>query len=94
MVFTAFTLPISTKFKSAFGLEYDNTAQYYFVNKTLHEKLQADTFALRNPARQSSAGDITLPYAAFDLVAQYPLTLDGSLRYFPLARDLQHATHP
>ena len=85
-------LPLSAcqKFESAFGLEFDNTTQSYLVNDTLHEKLQADnasvTFTLLNPAQQSGVVDITLPYAAFDLVAEYPLTPNGSLRYFPLAR--------
>ena len=86
-------LPLSVcqKFESAFGLEYDNTTQSYLVNDTLHQKLQSDnasvTFTLRNPAQQSGGDvDITLPYAAFDLVAQYPLTANGSLNYFPLAR--------
>lgn len=84
-------LPLSAcqKFESAFGLEYDNQTQSYLVNDTLHKKLQSDnasvTFTLRNPLRTGEV-DITLPYAAFDLVAQYPLSANGSLKYFPLAR--------
>ena len=86
-------LPLSVcqAFESAFGLDYDDTSQSYLVNSTLHEKLQADnasvTFTLQNPANPSGGTvDITLPYAAFDLVASYPLTANGSQRYFPLAR--------
>ncbi|KAL8782887.1 MAG: hypothetical protein Q9195_009543 [Heterodermia aff. obscurata] len=85
-------LPLSVcqKFESAFGLEYDNLTQSYLVNDTLHQKLQADnasvTFTLRNPAQPSGSVDITLPYSAFDLVAEYPLSPNGSLNYFPLAR--------
>ena len=85
-------LPVAAcqKFESAFGLEYDNSSAAYLVNDTLHEKLQADnasvTFTLQNSARTGSV-DIILPYAAFDLVAQYPLAQKGeSIRYFPLAR--------
>ena len=75
------------KFESAFGLEFDNETQSYLVNDTLHKKLQSDnasvTFTLRNPSHTGEV-DITLPYAAFDLVAQYPLSTNGSLNYFPL----------
>ncbi|KAG7008529.1 amidophosphoribosyltransferase [Physcia stellaris] len=78
---------VCRKFESAFGLEFDNQTQSYLVNDTLHKKLQSSnasvTFTLRNPSHTGEV-DITLPYAAFDLVAQYPLSTNGSLNYFPL----------
>ena len=84
-------LPVTVckAFETAFGIEYDEDRGGYSINDTLHEKLQADnasvTFTLRNPA-QIGQVDITLPYAAFDLVAEYPISTNGSQRYFPLAR--------
>ena len=83
-------LEVCQKFESAFGLVYDNRSASYLVNDTLHEKLQSDnasvTFTIQNSSRNGVV-DITLPYAAFDLEAQYPLAEKGSsLRYFPLAR--------
>ena len=85
-------LPITVcqKFESTFGLEFDDNTQLYLVNDTLHDKLQADnasvTFTLQNPAKTGEV-DITLPYAAFDLEVRYPpLVINGSKRYFPLAR--------
>ena len=76
-------------FERAFGIDYDVERGAYLINDTLHEKLQADnasvTFTLRNPAQMGQV-DITLPYAAFDLVGEYPLSTNGSQRYFPLQR--------
>ena len=76
------------QFESAFGLEWDETHQVYLVNDTLHTSLEAQnatvTFTLRSPGNTGSV-DIALPYAAFDLIAEYPLA-ENRTRYFPLVR--------
>ena len=81
-------LDVCEKFEESFGIHWNDTVQAYHVNDTLHARLLAKnanvTFTLSN----SSIGhtvDITLPYAAFDLTAEYPLMPTAS-RYFPLKR--------
>lgn len=76
------------KFEEAFGLVFDHSSQAYLVNDTLHQKLVTEnatvTFALQNSTRGAQV-EISLPYAAFDLIATYPLAANTA-RYFPLAR--------
>ncbi|KAI4198907.1 MAG: hypothetical protein LQ350_004972 [Teloschistes chrysophthalmus] len=84
-------LPVCKRFESAFGIEWNESVQGYLVNDTLHEKLTNQnsnvTFTISNSSLGSSAPsvDITLPYAAFDLIAEPPLMRNRS-RYFPLMR--------
>jgi hypothetical protein len=76
-------------FEKEFQLTWNETARLYVVPDTTHTLLQAKnpsiTFNLGTPTKNV---DITLPYAAFDLVATYPFTADDStqIRYFPLRR--------
>jgi hypothetical protein len=83
-------LPTSacTLFEDAFGLVWNDTAQLYLVNTTQHALLQAQnpnvTFTIGSNYTSSKV-NITLPYAAFDLTASYPLVSSTS-RYFPLRR--------
>ena len=83
-------LPVDAceKFEQAFGIEFDEDSQGYLVNDTLHTKLLSEnatvTFILQN-LTASDQVEIALPYAAFDLIAEYPLTANKT-RYFPLAR--------
>ena len=81
-------LEVCRRFESAFGIEWDDEHQVYLVNNTLHDKLQAEnatvTFTLQS-LDQSGSVDIVLPYAAFDLIAEYPLA-SNQTRYFPLSR--------
>lgn len=81
-------LEVCREFELAFGLEWDENHQVYLVNDTLHTKLQAQnatvTFTLQSPG-QPGAVNVVLPYAAFDLIAEYPLA-ENRTRYFPLAR--------
>jgi Eukaryotic aspartyl protease len=83
-------LPTSacTLFENAFGLVWNDTAQLYLVNTTQHTLLQTQnpsvTFTIGSNYTNSKV-NITLPYAAFDLTASYPL-VDGASRYFPLQR--------
>ena len=75
-------------FETAFGIIWDNEVQAYIVDDTLHSLLQKRnptiTFTLTNGTAEMSV-DIKLPYAAFDLIAQYPLMVNTT-RYFPLMR--------
>ena len=82
-------LPVCEQFETAFGLTFNTTVQAYLVNDTLHQKLldqdASVTFTLANSINTTQIVDITLPYAAFDLLADYPLMPIPS-RYFPLMR--------
>ena len=79
-------LDVCQQFESSFGILWDNEVQAYLVNDTLHKSLQAQnatvTFTIGS-ATQSV--NISLPYSAFDLTAEYPLVTNQT-RYFPLVR--------
>ena len=79
-------LDVCQRFEESFGIQWDNDVQAYLVNDTLHESLQAQnatvTFTLGN---STQSVNISLPYAAFDLIAEYPL-VTNTTRYFPLVR--------
>lgn len=86
-------LPLSVcqAFEAAFGLTYNTTQDLYLVNDTLHNKLISTNPSVSMILGSSLSGgstiNVTLPYASFDLQAQYPLVPDGnSSRYFPLKR--------
>lgn len=83
-------LNICQQFEEAFGITWDEGTQAYLVNDTLHSALQGqDTSVIFNIGNSSTIPgqglNISLPYAAFDLVAKAPL-LKNSSRYFPLMR--------
>ena len=75
-------------FETAFGISWDSLHNLYLVNETLHDTLVQENpsvvFELANSLNGPSV-NITLPYASFDLTAQYPLVKNQS-RYFPLQR--------
>lgn len=78
-------------FEDALGLEYDARTDLYLVNDSLHAKLLAQnpsiTFTLGQQYRTDSTVQITLPYAALDLVASPPYRgLQEQTRYFPIRR--------
>ena len=80
------------EFERVFGLVWNTTYQAYFVDENLHQRLlQANnniTFRLADSETSSATVDISLPYASFDLLMDYPLlpsNLSGT-RYFPLMR--------
>lgn len=81
-------LEVCMNFEKAFNISWNDSVQAYVVNDTLHTSLVAQnanvTFTLGNSAIGHTV-NITLPYAAFDLIAEYPLTLNAT-RYFPLMR--------
>ncbi|KAI0467442.1 aspartic peptidase domain-containing protein [Xylaria cf. heliscus] len=76
-------------FETAFGLTLDNTTGLYLVNETYHNTLlNSDaevTFRLSDVSSGGETVRVVLPYAAFDLTAQYPLVKNTSY-YFPLKR--------
>ncbi|KAL2072803.1 hypothetical protein VTL71DRAFT_12146 [Oculimacula yallundae] len=86
-------IEICRQFEEAFGLTYDYDSELYLVDDALHTKLvqqAADVaFTLKN---MTSAMDmnIILPYAAFDLVAKWPL-VQNTTRYFPLKREFDNS---
>ena len=79
-------LDVCQRFEDAFGILWDKDVQAYLVNDTLHKSLQTQnatvTFSIDN-ATQSV--NVSLSYAAFDLIAEYPL-VTKTTRYFPLMR--------
>lgn len=81
-------LAVCRRFEKAFGLTFNDTVQAYLVNDTLHQQLlnqnASVAFTLGN-LNTTETLDISLPYAAFDLIADYPLMPTKS-RYFPLMR--------
>ncbi|KAL8764842.1 MAG: hypothetical protein Q9209_007853 [Squamulea sp. 1 TL-2023] len=81
-------LSVCQKFEAVFGITWNETVQAYLVNETLHDSLVSQNtsviFTLSNStAKDGTTVEITLPYAAFDLVAEPPLVKS---RYFPLVR--------
>ena len=84
-------LPLDTcqLFEEAFGIMWNDTAQMYLLNDTVHNALLAQdpsvSFKLGSSTSGGSTLSITLPYGAFDLTADYPLVANSTL-YFPLKR--------
>ena len=81
-------LEVCRKFEEAFGIVYDQASGLYLVNDTLHRRLlqqSANVILTLTNSTEEIAVNVTLPYQAFDLVAEYPLVANSS-RYFPLKR--------
>ena len=76
-------------FEKAFGLIYNETAELYFVDDTLRDKLLSQnpnvTFTLGPASAGGSTVDILMHYGSFDLTAEYPI-VNNATRYFPLRR--------
>ncbi|KAK8003202.1 hypothetical protein PG989_002921 [Apiospora arundinis] len=76
-------------FEKAFGLTLDEASGMYLVDESHHTKLlDSDAQVTFRLSDVTSGGDtvrIVLPYAAFDLKAEYPLVQNTSY-YFPLKR--------
>lgn len=81
-------LDVCEKFEAAFGITWNTNVQAYLVNDTLNNRLKAQnpsvTFTLGTLTTTNTV-NISLPYAAFDLIADYPL-MPNKTRYFPLVR--------
>ena len=83
-------LEVCEAFERTFGLTYNETAELYFVNDTLHERLLSQnpnvTFTLSLPgSNKSNVVDIVMHYGSFDLMTGYPI-VNNATRYFPLKR--------
>ena len=81
-------LEVCQAFERAFGLIYNETAELYFVNDTLHDRLVSQnpnvTFTLGFPSStKNNTVDIVMHYGSFDLTAEYPIVKNAT-RYFPL----------
>lgn len=81
-------LEVCKAFEQAFGLIYNETADLYIVNDTLHDKLVSQnpnvTFTLGLPSStKNDTVDIVMHYGSFDLTADYPI-VNNATRYFPL----------
>lgn len=72
---------------TAFGLVYDNMTDLYLSDLSLRQQLltQSPTLTFVLGATAGTTESITLPYAAFDLEATYPL-YESPTRYFPIRR--------
>ncbi|QSZ32113.1 hypothetical protein DSL72_001682 [Monilinia vaccinii-corymbosi] len=79
---------ICHEFEEALGLTYDPESELYILNDVQYTTLVAKNvsviFTLTNSTSKAMA-NITLPYAAFDWWANYPL-VQNATRYFPLKR--------
>jgi hypothetical protein len=78
-------------FESVFGLVWNDTYNLYLLDDAQHSALLARnasiTFTLSTGISNSTGRlNITLPYAAFDLLAKPPLAGDQTVHYFPLKR--------
>ncbi|RDL41501.1 uncharacterized protein BP5553_01480 [Venustampulla echinocandica] len=75
-------------FEKAFNLTWDTKTELYLLTDSQHKALASQnpniTFTLGN-LTEGVAVNITLPYAAFDLMAKAPL-VSNATRYFPLKR--------
>ena len=92
-----FPLYLCQQFEKAFGIEWDADVQAYLVNNTLHQALQSQNtsivFNLGNSSTTPGQGfNISLPYAAFDLIAEAPL-VPNATRYFPLMRSANESQY-
>ena len=81
-------LEVCRAFERAFGITYNETAEMYFVNDTLHDRLVSQnpnvTFTLGFPgSTKDDTVDIVMHYGSFDLMADYPIVKNAT-RYFPL----------
>lgn len=81
-------MAVCKKFEAAFELTWSDEVQAYLVNDTLNDSLKAQNatvvFELGNWETDQTV-NISLPYAAFDLIAEYPL-MPNRTHYFPLVR--------
>lgn len=86
---------VCEKFETAYGLTWNAAVQAYLVNDTLNDKLKAQnasvTFTL-GTLKTGNTVDISLPYSAFDLIADYPL-MPNKTRFFPLVRSANNSQY-
>lgn len=78
------------RFEEVFGLAWDATVELYLVNDTLRTRLVDEdpsiTFTIGSTPTSGEVINVVMPYSAFDLTADWPLTTNGTASYFPLRR--------
>jgi hypothetical protein len=78
------------RFEDVFGIQWDSKSNLYFVDDVLHDELLAkDPAVMFTLGSNSSSADIVsikMPYKAFDATARWPLSPNGTVRYFPIRR--------
>jgi hypothetical protein len=96
---------VCDRFAQSLGLVYDSTVNLYTFgsNSTQHGLLGNSsltfTFSLSDISTSSTAVNITLPYAAFDLQLVYPavgksyIDSNGPMNYFPLRQATSEAQY-
>lgn len=84
------------RFEDTLGLSWNETAEMYWVNDTLHEALLSSnlnfTFILADDKAGGPTVQIVLPYASFDLEVKYPFERD-TIRYFPLQQAVNESQY-
>ena len=91
-------LPIEAcqKFEKTLGLEWNSTAEMYWVSETLHQSLLSKnlnfTFTIGDAKSGGPTVQIELPYASFDLEGKYPFVQDTT-RYFPLQQAVDESQY-
>ena len=87
--YTYLPLYVCQQLEQAFGLQWDAAHDMYLINDTTHQQLlkaaPSITFILSTHLPEPAALNVTIPYAAFDLTAAFPIFPDGT-NYFPLRR--------
>ena len=84
-------LPVEScqAFEAAFGLVFDDSTGYYYLDDAQHQALLAMnpniTFSIGNLLTGGATVDIVFPYASFDLLKTSP-AVDQPTRFFPLRR--------
>lgn len=75
------------EFESALGLSYNNTNGLYMLNDTQHAILVSSNTSISFQLGTGTGSGLTIafPYAAFDLLASYPLLAQSS-HYFPIKK--------
>jgi hypothetical protein len=78
---------VCDRLEQIFGLTYDKNTDLYLVNSTSRAKNLNSTINIKLGASQTSNdySIITLPYAAFDLNASWPIYANTT-NYFPIRR--------
>ena len=91
-------LPIEAcqKFEKTLGLEWNSTAEMYWVSETLHQSLLSKnlsfTFTIGDAKSGGPRVQIELPYTSFDLEVKPPFTQDTT-RYFPLQKAVDESQY-
>jgi hypothetical protein len=80
---------VCDQLETIFGLTYDVSTDHYIVNDTMHalniDNIVSVMIKFADSVTSPNSTTITLPYAAFDLTASWPI-YSNDTNYFPLRR--------